>query len=74
MLDPITAPLKPAMVRERVRTLLNAGRPVYVSTLRGFDVPFFSELLDTLRAEFSVEEHAPRGRWAVLQVRRHLER
>ena len=74
MLDPITAPLKPAMVQERVRTLLNAGRPVYVSTVRGFDVPVLSHLLDTLRAEFSVEERDPGGRWAVFQVRRYLER
>jgi 4-amino-4-deoxy-L-arabinose transferase-like glycosyltransferase len=72
MLDPITAPLKPTTVQRRVRTLLNAGRPVYVSAVRGFDVPFFSQLLDTLRAEFSVAEHAPRGRWAVFEVR--LER
>jgi hypothetical protein len=71
MLDPVSAPLRPATVQERVRTLLNAGRPVYVSAVRGFDVPFLSQLLDALRAEFSLEEHAPGGRWAVFRVRRN---
>ena len=68
MLDAISAPLKPAIVRARVRTLLEAGRPVYVSSVRAFDVPFFSQLLTALRAEFLVREHDPGGRWGVFQV------
>ena len=56
------------MVQSRIRKLLEAGRPVYVSSLRGFDVRFFSELLVALRAEFVVREHGPAGRWAMFQV------
>jgi 4-amino-4-deoxy-L-arabinose transferase-like glycosyltransferase len=68
IVDPVGAPLRPAPLRETVRGLLREGRPVYVWSFRSSDVPFFSELLAALRAEFDVGPGDSVGRWAVFRV------
>jgi hypothetical protein len=52
-----------------VRSLLATGRPVYVSTLLDFQVPFLPGLLRLLATRFDLEPIPGVPRWQLLRVR-----
>jgi 4-amino-4-deoxy-L-arabinose transferase-like glycosyltransferase len=54
-----------------VRNLLRAGRPVYVSSLLSFQVPFFGRLMDVLGRRFMLERLPMMSRAEVYRVREH---
>jgi hypothetical protein len=52
-----------------IHALLAAGHPVYVSSLLGFQVPFFRPLMDLLRERFLLERVATSARTELYRIR-----
>ncbi len=57
--DAIDMPLRPAAAEQATRALLADGRPLYLSTLRRFEVPFAPALERLLAERFAVERRGP---------------
>jgi hypothetical protein len=53
--DRLVAPFSEETAEATIHALLGSGRPVYVSSLLGFQVPFFARLMRLLQARFSLE-------------------
>jgi hypothetical protein len=70
MREPIDQPLRPPLIRQTVRKLLDESRPVYVWSFRGSDVPFFADLMSALSTDFALERVSLGGRWPVFRVSR----
>ena len=51
----LVAPFSEETAEATIHALLRGGRPVYVSTLLAFQVPFFTRLMQMLQARFSIE-------------------
>ena len=58
-----------AVVRQGYHRLLASDRPVYLSSLLAWQVPFFAQLLDVVRARFTVRAIAP-GTYAISERER----
>jgi hypothetical protein len=67
--DALTGPFAGAQAEAAVHRLLAAGHPVYVSSLLAFQVPFYRELMDVLRARFVLERVATSARAELYRVR-----
>ena len=70
----LAGPFDPATAEATVRRLLRAGRPVYVSSLLAYQVPFLSRLFSTLEGRFLVEPVPVPGPWGLLSVRERAPR
>jgi hypothetical protein len=61
--------LDPEQVAHRVTGLMEEGRPVYLSTLLDFLVPYMADLRAFLGTRFGLEPVPSRGRWQLFRVR-----
>jgi 4-amino-4-deoxy-L-arabinose transferase-like glycosyltransferase len=68
MLEPVDHPARIGPLLAHVRSLLAAGRPVYVSTFEAGALPYFGAVLDALRRHFVLEDVPQRGGAALLRV------
>ena len=59
----------PGRAEATLHRLLASGRPVYLSSLLAWQVPFFAPLLDVVRARFTVRAIAP-GTYAISERER----
>jgi hypothetical protein len=62
----LAGPFNAANAEGTVRRLLASGRPVYLSTLLAYQVPFLPQLLKVLSARFTLE---PVGVAQLLRIR-----
>lgn len=68
MREPLGLPFDPVRAAAVVHAVLGEGRPLYVSNLLAFQVPFLDQLTRTLAARFWLEPlHG--GRWSLVRVR-----